>query len=122
MDRRRGVKGRAGIDNHTQALYFIPRAQEAFGSMANDTYEICWDWSPGGNVAHVAEHGVTPEEVEQVLAACLEHRVADRTEPDRWNVFGFTEARRFLKVVFELEWVVDWNCWAVFPITAFEPD
>jgi hypothetical protein len=28
---------------------------------------IVWDDSEGGNVGHIAEHGLTPDEVEEVL-------------------------------------------------------
>ncbi|MCC6680400.1 MAG: BrnT family toxin [Phycisphaeraceae bacterium] len=86
-----------------------------------ESFEVCWDWSEGGNVAHIAEHGITPDEVEQVLADCLEQRESDRAHPDRWIVMGYTGTERFLVVAFELTWVASWNCWAVYPLTAFEP-
>ena len=28
---------------------------------------VIWDDGPGGNVEHVGEHGLTPEEVDEVL-------------------------------------------------------
>jgi hypothetical protein len=30
-------------------------------------YAIIWNEEPGGNVSHLAEHGLTPEDVEVVL-------------------------------------------------------
>jgi len=31
-------------------------------------YDFIWNDEPGGNVAHIADHGITPEEVEYVFA------------------------------------------------------
>ena len=31
-------------------------------------YDVIWNYEPGGNVEHVAEHGLTPEDVEAVLS------------------------------------------------------
>lgn len=86
----------------------------------NDIYEVCWDWGGDGNAAHVAEHGVAPEEVEQVLGDRIHDRVPDKNVPQRWVVWGFTSNGRYLKVVFELQWVEEWSVWAVYPITAFD--
>ena len=88
----------------------------------DESYEVCWDWSEHGNAAHIAEHDVTPDEVEQVLQENLDRRMPDDVAPARWIVFGFTQHRRYLKIVIELEWVEEWGCWAVYPVTAFEPD
>jgi hypothetical protein len=30
-----------------------------------DNLRFLWDYAPGGNVEHIAEHGVTPEQVEE---------------------------------------------------------
>ena len=30
-------------------------------------YDIIWNFEPGGNVEHIAEHGLTPEDVEAVI-------------------------------------------------------
>lgn len=87
-----------------------------------ESFEVCWDWGPDGNVAHIAEHDVTPDEVEQVLEDGFDRRVPDRVKPERWIVFGFTANRRYLKVVIDLDWADEWACWAVYPVTAFEPD
>jgi len=90
----------------------------------SERYEVCWDWSDDGNAAHIAEHDVTPDEVEHVLRGRWGQRSNDASHPGRWIVVGFTDARlpRYLKVVFEIEWVAEWGCWAVYPVTAFEPD
>jgi uncharacterized DUF497 family protein len=76
---------------------------------------ILWDLDddPDGNVRHCAEHGVTPEEVEQVFENILD---TDRSRTSgRPVVFGLTNAGRHLMVVFE---IVDDS--TVNPITAYE--
>jgi hypothetical protein len=39
-------------------------------------FEIIWDEEPGGNVEHVAEHGLTPEDVEEVIFNPVDHDVS----------------------------------------------
>jgi hypothetical protein len=77
-----------------------------------------WDLEddPDGNVAHIAEHGVTPEEVEEVLEA--EHGSAT-TSRSSGNpiVFGWTQTGKYIAVVFE---EVDDDPPTVYPITAYE--
>lgn len=76
---------------------------------------VVWDLDsdPAGNAHHCAEHGVTKEEVEEVL-----DRVED-TDISRSSgrpvVFGDTEGGRHLMVVIE---VIDDG--TVYPITAYE--
>ena len=88
----------------------------------NDRFEVFWDWSEGGNAAHIAEHGVTPDEVDQVLNRSFEHREPDRSAPERFVVRGRTNTRRYLVVAFELEWVNELHGWVIIPVTAFEPE
>lgn len=79
--------------------------------------QIVWDDSVGGNIEHLAEHGVTLEEFEQVLAAGFADRVISRSHPDHWLVQGFTDRGRFLFIVFEYfeaEHLIN-------PVTAYEP-
>ena len=76
-----------------------------------------WDDSPGGNVEHLAEHGVTPDEFEEVLAARFAAREVREGNPAHWLCRGYTRARRFLHIVFEYfedDHVVN-------PVTAYEP-
>jgi uncharacterized DUF497 family protein len=79
--------------------------------------DILWDWNnPDGNVAHIAEHGVTPEEVRQVLEAPATIPRPSRSQPSRTVVAGFTRTGRYLVVVFEQV-----DSMTVLPVTAFEP-
>jgi hypothetical protein len=77
---------------------------------------IIWDDCPGGNVEHVAEHGLTPEEVDSVLS--------DPTNPVTTShssgypaTFGWTHTGRHVIVVWEL---VEDDPRTVYPITAYE--
>ena len=80
--------------------------------------DILWDEEPGGNVEHLAEHGVRPEEARSVLLRFFEDRERSRSRPEHWVVLGDTDAGRFLVVVFEyLE-----GLHLVIPITAYEPE
>jgi uncharacterized DUF497 family protein len=76
---------------------------------------IIWDLDgdPDGNVQHVADHGVTKEEVEEVL-----QRPAgiDRSRSSQRPIaFGWTSAGRFLAVVFE---EIDRD--TAYPVTAYD--
>jgi len=77
-----------------------------------------WDESEGGNVEHIAEHGVDRDEVEHVLRTCFNARSRSRSNPAYWVVKGFTPAQRLLVVVFD--YVREAH--AVIPITAYEPE
>jgi uncharacterized DUF497 family protein len=78
-------------------------------------HAIIWDLDddPNGNVFHCAEHGVTKDEVEEVLKR-PEDLDLSRTSGCP-VVFGTTHAGRHLMVVYEL---VEKN--TVYPITAYE--
>jgi hypothetical protein len=39
---------------------------------------VIWDDEPGGNVEHVAEHGLTPDEVDERIAGRLHSNRAQR--------------------------------------------
>lgn len=62
---------------------------------------IIWDLDddPDGNVQHCAEHGISPEEVEEVLASATDEDVSRSS--GRPVVFGDTSAGRHLMVVYE---------------------
>ena len=80
--------------------------------------KILWDLDDEpGNVTHIAEHGLTKDEVEDVLR-----------NPDNWtgesslssgepSVFGWTLTGLHIVVVFEH---VDDDPLTVYPITAYE--
>jgi uncharacterized DUF497 family protein len=64
--------------------------------------EIIWDLSDDlkGNVQHIAEHGITLEEVEEVLLNRRNPHTVSRTSGNRL-VFGYTSTGRYLAVVWE---------------------
>jgi uncharacterized DUF497 family protein len=76
---------------------------------------IIWDLDddPDGNVQHCAEHGVTKEEVEQVLQNISDVDVSRSS--GRPIVFGDTSAGRHLMVVYE---TIETD--TVYPVTAYE--
>jgi uncharacterized DUF497 family protein len=76
---------------------------------------IIWDLDddPDGNVRHCAEHGITKEEVEEVLQEPSDADVSRSS--GRPVVFGDTTTGRHLMVVYE---TVERN--AVYPVTAYE--
>ncbi len=75
--------------------------------------EVIWTDGRDGNVQHIAEHGITPDEVEHVLANPIESDVSETS--GRPIVFGYTAGGRFLAVVYE---PIDET--TVYPITAFD--
>ena len=79
-------------------------------------YDVIWNHEPGGNVEHLAEHGVTPEEAEEVL-------FNDRLEIDFSMTtgepckFGYTSTGKFIFVV----WTeVNDDPRIIYPMTAYE--
>jgi uncharacterized DUF497 family protein len=62
-----------------------------------------FDWD-SANIAHIAEHDVTPEEAEEVLLGDpldLEFRIDEGGE-ERWSYLGETSQGRILQVVITL--------------------
>lgn len=76
-------------------------------------YEIVWNEEPGGNVEHIAEHGLTPEDVEEVLLSPLDRDISRSTGLP--IVFGFTPDGRYILVVYEQIDEV-----TIYPVTAYE--
>jgi len=76
---------------------------------------IIWDLDddPDGNVHHCAEHGVTKEEVEEVLQNATDAAVSRSS--GRPVVFGDTRTGRHLIVAFE-----EIDAHTVIPVTAFD--
>jgi uncharacterized DUF497 family protein len=76
---------------------------------------ILWDLDddPDGNAAHCAEHGISKEEVEEVLENPTDADFSRSS--DRPVVFGMTSGGRHLMVVYE---EIDED--TIYPITAFE--
>lgn len=76
---------------------------------------IIWDLDddPHGNVQHCADHGVTKEEVEEVLENVTDVDIS-RTS-GRPVVFGDTSTGRHLMVVYD-----EIDAHTVYPVTAYE--
>jgi uncharacterized DUF497 family protein len=77
--------------------------------------DVVWIAGPEGNVAHIAEHGISQEEVEDVLCSPDEIDISSST--GRPIAFGYARSGRYLAVVFE-----EIDSITVYPITAFEID
>jgi len=78
---------------------------------------IIWDLIDDveGNIGHIAQNGVTSDEVEEVLQAADAEQFSRSS--GRPLVFGYTGAGRLLVVIFE--WVDEET---VYPVTAYEPE
>lgn len=74
--------------------------------------QVIWDDDPRGNVSHIAEHGLTPEDVEDVLFG--PHELDTSRSSGLPIAIGFTAACEYVCVVFE--WA---NEDTVYPVTAF---
>ena len=81
--------------------------------------QIIWDLEddPDGNVQHIAEHGVTTDEVEQVLFDPASTAAINRSGSGNQLTFGYTDAGRYLAVVWEH---VDDDPLTIYPVTAYE--
>ena len=74
---------------------------------------IIWGSTPRGNVEHIEEHGLEPEEVDYVL---LNFTAMGRSQTSRRPcVFGYTPDGRYIIVVYE---VIDED--TIIPWTAYE--
>ncbi len=75
---------------------------------------ILWDMDedPEGNVQHIAEHGLSKDDVEEVLYGI--HELDTSRRSGRPLAFGFTSADAYVCVAFE--WVDDET---VYPVTAY---
>lgn len=79
-------------------------------------YKVVWNDEPGGNVAHIAEHGLTPEDVEEVLFSPLSPMDRDVVRSTGLPiVFGFTPDGRYILVVYEQIDEV-----TIYPVTAYD--
>jgi len=79
---------------------------------------VVWDMpdDPDGNVAHIAEHGITQDEVEEILGDPSNPTVRSRST-GRPLTFGWTNSGRYLGVVWEHVWD---DPRMVKPVTAFD--
>jgi hypothetical protein len=93
----------------------------ADGGQGMDLRDALIDWDDpadeGGNTAHVAEHGLTPEEVESALFD--ENTRFDVSDSSGLPIaFGSTVTGRFIAVVFEVLNLAD--PLIIRPITAYD--
>jgi hypothetical protein len=81
-------------------------------------FHLVWDLDdePRGNVQHLGQHGITPEEVEQVLLGSLSNTTVSKTS-GQLITFGYTDDQRYLAVVWEH--VAD-DPLTIYPITAYD--
>ena len=75
--------------------------------------QILWDHSAGGNVRHIAQNHITPDEVQHVMENREQVLVSRTTKMP--IAFGYTAAGRYLSVVYE-----EIDAITVKPITAFD--
>jgi hypothetical protein len=73
---------------------------------------VFWDFEPGGNAEHVAEHGLDVDEVEHVLRAPEQFKVSRSS--GRPMVFGHTPAGEYVVVIYE-----ELDDDTVYPVTAY---
>ncbi len=80
-------------------------------------FQIIWDLEddPKGNVRHIAEHDVSPEEVEEVLNNRRGQTVYSASS-GRPITFGWTTQGRYLAVVWEL---IEDDPLVTYPVTAY---
>jgi hypothetical protein len=79
--------------------------------------QVIWDLEedPEGNVQHIAEHDITPAEVEEVLEAHFNEATASASSGNPIT-FGWTSTGKYLAVVFER---IQVDPPVAFPITAY---
>lgn len=75
--------------------------------------DIVWDPAPDGNIEHIAEHNLEPEDVEEVLWNPIGHDTSYST--GRPIAYGFAPDGRYVLVVYEYL-----DAETVYPITAYE--
>jgi uncharacterized DUF497 family protein len=75
--------------------------------------QVIWDSTPGGNVEHVEEHGLTVEDVEYVL----DHYVSTGVSQTSGSpcIFGYTPDARYIIVIYE-----EVGADTIVPVTAYE--
>ncbi|HZU34784.1 MAG TPA: DUF4258 domain-containing protein [Gemmataceae bacterium] len=76
-------------------------------------YDVIWNYETGGNVEHIAEHGLSPEDVEAVICNPLEKSTSRSS--GRPVVTGYTPDGRLIFVVYE-----ERDDDTVYPVTAYE--
>ena len=62
--------------------------------------EVDFEWDDD-NVEHLARHGISPDEVEDLFEGPIVHRRGGTDAPDRVRVLGRTAAGRYLAIVYQ---------------------
>jgi uncharacterized DUF497 family protein len=77
---------------------------------------VIWDDEPGGNVEHIAEHGLTPDEVDSVL---LDDSIptAQSARTGRPCKFGYTPSGKHIIVIWD---EINDDPLMIYPVTAYE--
>jgi uncharacterized DUF497 family protein len=80
-------------------------------------FQLIWDDedNPEGNVQHIAEHGLTTEDVEYVLENPSDE--ATSSSSGRPCYFGYTPGGDYIIVIYEQ---IDTD--TIYPVTAYEVD
>jgi uncharacterized DUF497 family protein len=80
--------------------------------------QVIWDMEddPDGNVQHIAQHGLSMEEVEEVLLNPQNDVTVSRSSNNP-IIFGDTSGGRYIAVVFEH---IDDDPLTLYPITAYD--
>lgn len=77
------------------------------------TKEFIWNEEPGGNIEHIAENGLSPEDVEEAVLNPVGRAVSRSSGLP--IVFGFSRDGRYIAVIYEQ---VDKT--TIYPVTAYE--
>jgi uncharacterized DUF497 family protein len=80
--------------------------------------QVIWDDEPGENVDHIGEHGLTPEEVEDVLLDDT-IKTAYSNSTDRPCKFGYTSTGKYIIVIWD---EVNDDPRIIYPVSAYEVD
>ena len=77
---------------------------------------VLWDSDPGGNLDKIAQHGLTPEEVEDVL---MDDNSLEQTSRSsgRPLLKGLTSTGRFIAVPY-----IEIDADTAYPLTAYDVD
>ena len=77
-------------------------------------HQFLWDFEPEGNVEHIAEHGLTPDDVENAFDDMINETIS---RSSGWPaIFGLTLDGRVIFVVYE-----EIDDGLIYVHTAFEP-
>jgi uncharacterized DUF497 family protein len=65
-----------------------------------DSIEFGWD---DDNIAHLARHGISPEEIEGLFEGTIVRRRGGTDAPDRFRALGRTAGGRYLAIIYQLK-------------------